>query len=60
MDKGSKLGNAGGFSNYYYWSSSEDRVTDAWEQNFTDGYQNDGSETNTKFMRAIQAFKTID
>ena len=60
IGQGSKLGNVGGFSNYYYWSSTEDRVAGAWEQNFTNGYQNYGSETNTNCVRAIRAFKTID
>ena len=43
------LGNIGGFADYYYWSSTEVDNSDAWQQNFSNGYQS----TNT--LRATSA-----
>ena len=49
--------NLGGFANYYYWSSTEIVNNDAWNQYFTNGFQN---ATNKNFdngnVRAVRAF----
>lgn len=47
----------GGFSSYYYWSSSESGNDFAWQQNFTDGSQGSGNGKSNQFrVRAIRAF----
>jgi hypothetical protein len=50
------LGNIGGFTNNYYWSSTESGSNYAWVQKFTNGYQ----VTNVKYgnfnVRAVRAF----
>ena len=51
------LGNVGGFANYYYWSSTEDGVHDAWVQDFYGGYQfYNFKNYSTYYVRAIRAF----
>ena len=51
------LGNVGGFANYYYWSSTEDDVYDAWRQRFTNGNQNFYGKSNFgSYVRAVRAF----
>ncbi|MGZ4994331.1 MAG: Lcl C-terminal domain-containing protein [Methylobacter sp.] len=48
-----------GFTNDYYWSSSEDGNYDAWLQDFGDGQQShDGKDTALR-VRAVRAFLTI-
>jgi len=51
------LGNVGGFTNNFYWSSTENDNYRAWEQNFTDGFQfgYDGKLT-VNYVRAVRAF----
>jgi hypothetical protein len=47
----------GGFADYFYWSSSEYSVNDAWLQLFTNGYQVNGPKSTTYYyVRAIRAF----
>jgi hypothetical protein len=46
----------GGFSNGYYWSSSEYTNIDVWYQNFTDGGQNPANKTFGLYVRAVRAF----
>jgi hypothetical protein len=46
----------GGFSNSWYWSSSESNITKAWFQDFDDGYQYDGAKYYEDSVRAVQAF----
>jgi len=46
----------GGFTNYYYWSSTEDDYYDAWEQDFSTGYQNVYDKGYTIDVRAVRAF----
>ncbi|MEI6898392.1 MAG: hypothetical protein WCL00_00825 [Bacteroidota bacterium] len=47
----------GGFSDNYYWSSSEYSSTSAWSQNFfDDGYQYNGYKYGIYYVRAIRAF----
>jgi hypothetical protein len=53
------LGNIGGFSNSFYWSSSESSssIANSWRQNFDDGAQNEFYKGNTEFnVRAVRAF----
>ena len=45
----------GGFSNVYYWSSSED-VQDAWSQGFGNGNQSTESKNSSFRVRAVRAF----
>jgi hypothetical protein len=53
-----KKNGLGGFSDNWYWSSSETGSYDAWVQRFSDGYQFGGVGTNaTKVsVRAVRAF----
>jgi len=47
----------GGFSNGWYWSSSESSSTSSWGQSFSDGYQViSASKTNSFSVRAVRAF----
>jgi hypothetical protein len=47
----------GGFSNNWYWSSSQYGNNSAWLQRFSDGYQNDYYNKNsTDSVRAVRAF----
>jgi hypothetical protein len=38
------------------WSSSENNNNNAWEQNFSNGRQNDNNKTNTNSVRAVRGF----
>jgi hypothetical protein len=56
-----KKNGLGGFSDGYYWSSSESDSTNAWGQRFSDGYQYNGlnyfyTKTDTYSVRAVRAF----
>lgn len=48
----------GGFSNDFYWSSSDfGHQTDVWDQDFSDGFQNfDGKEGYNEYVRAVREF----
>jgi len=46
----------GGFSDNYYWSSTEDDANNAWDQLFINGSQNYGDKFNTFNFRAVRAF----
>jgi len=47
----------GGFSSYFYWSSSEDGGSYAWAQYFDDGYQgNDSKDSSATRVRCVRAF----
>jgi hypothetical protein len=47
----------GGFTNNYYWSSSELNINTAWDQYFVDGDQGGGfSKDGNGFVRAIRSF----
>jgi hypothetical protein len=47
----------GGFANNGYWSSTEYSNTNAWRQNFDDGFQGyGGSKNNYYVVRAVRAF----
>ena len=46
----------GGFAAAYYWSSSEDYNSGAWDQNFPTGSQYNSSKNYTDFVRAVRAF----
>jgi len=47
----------GGFSGYYYWSSSEGGASSAWGQHFGDGRQGDDySKTANVRVRPVRAF----
>ncbi len=50
-----KLNGLGGFVNFYYWSSTEFNVSDAWVQNFYDGSQFTLSKGGV-LVRAVRAF----
>ena len=51
-----ELGNVGGFTNNFYWSSTESDFASAWIQKFFFGDQNDGSKSSTYYVRAVRAF----
>ncbi|TRZ76632.1 MAG: DUF1566 domain-containing protein [Bacteroidetes bacterium] len=46
----------GGFTNEYYWSSSEYNAVYAWNQRFSDGYQGETNKLASDYIRAIRAF----
>ena len=46
----------GGFSNPYYWSSSENSPLYAWAQNFNNGFQDYGNKNSAPSVRAVRAF----
>jgi hypothetical protein len=46
----------GGFSNAFYWSSTESNSTWAWCQNFSTGVQNENTKENNFYIRAIRSF----
>jgi hypothetical protein len=46
----------GGFSYYYFWSSTEYNGEKAWLQTFDGGVQGDLAKTSTYYVRAIRAF----
>ncbi|TKS57179.1 Lcl C-terminal domain-containing protein [Mesohalobacter halotolerans] len=46
----------GGFASAYYWSSTELVNTNAWIQNFNDGFQNFYNKSLTYRVRAVRAF----
>jgi hypothetical protein len=51
------LGNVGGFSSNYYWSSTELVGNFAWIQNFGSGVQFSGyAKSATLYVRAVRAF----
>ena len=45
----------GGFANYHYWSSTENDFTNAWSQNFNNGFQF-SNDFNTLRVRAVRDF----
>lgn len=49
-----KVHGLGSFSNYYYWSATENGY--AWFQNFNNGTQDNGFKSNTDRVRAVRAF----
>ena len=50
------LGNVGGFANFNYWSSTENDANFAWNQYFTNGFQDYVSKSYTFYVRAVRAF----
>ena len=50
------LGNIGGFSAYYYWSSTEFNFDTAWTQYFYDGFQTNANKSNNFYVRSVRAF----
>jgi uncharacterized protein (TIGR02145 family) len=46
----------GNFANIGYWSSSENYYNSAWGQNFSNGFQFNGSKLATLSMRAVRVF----
>jgi hypothetical protein len=51
-----KLLGFGGFTNNYYWSSTESTSSNAWDQEFNLGTQVNGLKNYTSYVRAIRAF----
>ena len=50
------LNQLGGFSNNYYWSSSESDSNNAWRKNFTDSLNSVWPKDNDAKVRAIRSF----
>ena len=46
----------GTFKNEFYWSSSECSGSSAWDQNFSNGYQDDDGRNDGYYVRPIRAF----
>ena len=44
------------FANNYYWSSTQTNNTDAWRQDFNNGFQNFFNKSYTFDVRAVRAF----
>jgi hypothetical protein len=51
-----KVTGFGGFTEYYYWSSSEPNASTAWVQVFSDGHQGSRGKSNGERVRAVRAF----
>jgi len=51
-----KVSGVGGFPGSYYWSSSEDDASFAWDQSFYNGYRNGSSKGGSRWVRAVRAF----
>jgi len=54
-----KTQSLGNFTSSWYWSSSENagnETSNAWEQNFSDGYQNYYGKSIAFYVRAVRAF----
>ena len=49
-------GYVGFFASGYYWSSSEDDANDAWNRDFTNGYQANFSKSYAVYVRPVRAF----
>ena len=56
IGNGGSQGNIGGFSNVWYWSSSEADYNFAWPVYFNNGYPNSNSKDLTYRVRVIRAF----
>jgi hypothetical protein len=57
IGNGGPEGNIGGFSNNFYWSSSENNYSGAWIVPFNNGYTNYvGYKNETHRVRVIRAF----
>ena len=48
--------NIGGFTNAYYWSSTEDDAFYAWSFDFGDGFASFSNKYFTYYVRAVRAF----
>jgi len=48
--------NVGGFGSFFYWSSSEFNVNDAWSQAFFNGSQGANLKGSTVRVRSVRAF----
>lgn len=46
----------GGFVNKTYWSSSQSSNDNAWNQNFSNGTQNDSSKNKMYYVRAVRFY----
>jgi hypothetical protein len=53
------LGNVGGFDNYYYWSSTESDLNQAWRPDFTNGIQYSSGKVYYSRVRAVRAFGNL-
>lgn len=51
-----KVNDLGGFTNNYYWSSSETNDGNAWRQYFYSGIQNYSAKDNYSCVRPVRAF----
>lgn len=51
------LGNVGGFTNNFYWTSTETDIYDAWSQYFLYGDQRStGNKDASRYVRAVRSF----
>ena len=50
------LGNIGGFTGGFYWSSSEDGNFNAWKEGFDYGSQFNHTKAEFTYVRAVRAF----
>ncbi len=46
----------GGFTDGFYWSSSEKTISTAWEQGFQDGFRNYYYKCTRDYVRAVRVF----
>jgi hypothetical protein len=56
MYRNLKEQNLGGFSEDYYWSSSENNAGRAWYQDFLNGFQGNTNRNNLNRVRPVRAF----
>ena len=44
----------------YYWSSTENNTTNAWNFNFNNGYLNNNNKTNAYYVRCVRSWIRTD
>ena len=56
IDATAGVNGGSGFASAFYWSSTEYKYFDAWNQSFGNGYQSNNVKSNASYVRAVRAF----
>ena len=54
------MGGLGGFANAAYWSSSESSATEAWQLDFSTGFEDEEDKGTALHVRAFRMFQSIN